>query len=391
MAGTAFHLVVTLMSAKLVTQGYELLLLKILRVALVIVLCAVPLPVAAERLKDLGFMRGVRDNELIGYGLVVGLRGTGDDFGATFTTQSVSTMLRRLGVQVDPKQLRLRNVAAVMVTTRLPPFSRSGVRLDVTVSSLGTATSLQGGTLLETQLVGADQKTYALAQGSLSIGGFEVSGRTGTGIQKNHLTAARIPQGATVETEFVPQAFMNATEIVWALRDPDFTTAARIAKVINEELKDEVANATDPSAVTIRVPEESVGQVALLVSRLEELEVEVGTRARVVVNERTGTVVASSDVRLGKAGVAHGGLVVEVREQFSVSQPGGFSGGSTKVIPQTDVRATEQKGDVHVVEGPTLNDVVRVLNGLGATPRDLIAILQALHRAGALRAELEIQ
>lgn len=346
----------------------------------------------ADRLKDIGFLRGVRENELVGYGLVVGLKGTGDDFGANFTTQSVSTMLRRLGVQVDPKQMRLRNVAAVMVTATLPPFSRSGTRLDVTVSSLGSASSLQGGTLLETALVGADQKTYALAQGSLSVGGFEVSGRTGTGIQKNHLTAARIPLGGVVEVEFLPDGFASAKELVWALKQPDFTTAAKVALAINSKLGDDVAQATDPSAVTLRVPTDFEGQTARLIAEIENLEAEVGTKAKVVVNERTGTVVASSEVKLSKAAVAHGGLIVEVREQFTVSQPGGiFSGGTTKVIPESDVRAQEKPGDVHVVEGTTLNDVVRVLNALGATPRDLIAILQALHRAGALRAELEIQ
>lgn len=348
-------------------------------------------PASADRLKDLGFVRGVRDNELVGYGIVVGLKGTGDDQGSAMTPQSVSTMLRRLGVQVDPKTLRLRNAAAVMVTARLPPFSRSGVRLDVTVSSLGTATSLQGGTLLETPLVGPDQRTYALAQGSLSLGGFEVSGRTGTGVQKNHLTAARIPLGATVETEFVPSSFLEAKELVWALRDPDFTTARNIAEAITKTLGEGSAKALDPSAVSISVPDEYTGKVAELVAKIESLDAAVDGRARVVVNERTGTVVASADVRIGKAAVAHGGLVVEVREQYVVSQPGAFSGGSTAVIPQSDVRAGEQTGQVHLLEGASLNDVVRVLNQLGATPRDLIAILQALRRAGSLRAEVEVQ
>ncbi|MCC6812185.1 MAG: flagellar basal body P-ring protein FlgI [Deltaproteobacteria bacterium] len=348
-------------------------------------------PAFADRLKDLGFVRGVRDNEIVGYGIVVGLKGTGDDQGSAFTPQSVSTMLRRLGVQVDPKALRLRNAAAVMVTARLPPFARSGVRIDVTVSSLGTATSLQGGTLLETPLIGPDQRTYALAQGSLSIGGFEVAGRTGTAIHKNHLTAARIPLGATVETEFVPSGFLEAKEIVWALREADFTTARNIAEAVTKTLGEGTAKALDPSAVRINVPEEYAGRVAELVAKLESLDAVVDGRARVVVNERTGTVVASADVRIGKAAVAHGGLVVEVREQYVVSQPGAFSGGQTAVIPESDVRAAEQGGQVHLVEGASLNDVVRVLNGLGATPRDLIAILQALRRAGSLRAEVEVQ
>jgi flagellar P-ring protein precursor FlgI len=349
-------------------------------------------PASAERLKDLGFVRGVRDNELVGYGLVVGLKGTGDDQGAAFTVQSVSTMLRRLGVQVDPKLLRLRNVAAVMVTTKLPPFSRSGVRLDVTVSSLGTATSLQGGTLLETPLVGADQKTYAIAQGSLSIGGFEASGRSGSTVSKNHLTAGRIPLGAVVEREFVPKAFLESKELVFALREPDFTTAMRIAEAISAAIGDNTAKASDPSAVTITVPDAFVGRVAELVAKLEPLEATVDSRAKVIVNERTGTVVASADVRLSKAAVAHGGLLVEVREQLIVSQPAApFNGGTTVVTPKTEVKATEQPGTIKLVEGASLNDVVRVLNELGATPRDLIAVLQALRRAGALRAELEVQ
>jgi len=362
-----------------------------MRLILVVLFVLAPLTASAERLKDLGFVRGVRDNDLVGYGLIVGLKGTGDDLGAAMTGQSVSTMLRRLGVQVDPKNLRLRNVAAVMVTARLRPFSRSGARFDINVSSLGTATSLQGGTLLETALVGADQKTYALAQGPISIGGFDVTGRTGTTLQKNHVTAGHIPNGAIVEREYTPSEFMAAGELVWALRDPDFTTAMRVATAINTALGEPLAKPLDPSAVGVKVPAAMMGKMPEYIATLEQLNVVSDNQARVVVNERTGTVVATSDVKIGRAAVAHGGLMIEVRERFTASQPGAFSNGSTIVIPHSQVSAIEKEGKLQVVEGPSLNDVVRALNELGATPRDLIAILQALKRAGALKAELEIQ
>lgn len=346
----------------------------------------------ADRLKDVAFVRGVRENELVGYGLVVGLRNTGDDQGAVFTVQSVTTMLRRLGVQVDPTQMRLRNVAAVMVTARLPPYARSGSKLDVVVSSLGSATSLQGGALLQTPLKGADGRVYALAQGSLSLGGFEVGSRTGSYMQKNQVTTGRVPSGALVERESVDETVLKGNDITLVLNTPDFTTADRLATSINAKFGEKTAAATDPSAVTVKVPKEFADRAPAFVAALEALEVTPDALAKVVINERTGTVVAGQQVKLSPAAVAFGGLFVEVRESYLVSQAAPWSAGTTQVVPQSEVKAGDTPGKVHALaEASTLGDVVKVLNGLGASPRDLIAILQAMQRAGALHAEVEVQ
>lgn len=346
----------------------------------------------ADRIKDVAFVRGVRDNMLVGYGLVVGLGNTGDDVNSTFTIQSVTTMLRRLGVQIDSRRLIMRNVAAVMVTATLPPFARSGAKLDVNVSAMGNATSMVGGTLLETPLLGPDGKVYALAQGPLSIGGYDVSGRTGSRLQKNQLNSGRVPAGAMVEREVPADAFLKQQEITLALNVPDFTTAMRIAAEVNKALGGESAKALDPASVTIKVPKDYANKKIELIAKIEAIDVAPDRVAKVVINERTGTVVAGNDVRLGAAAVAHGSLIVEVKESVAASQPAPFSNGTSQVVQNSEVAATEKVEPVKLLtQAPTLNDVVKVLNGLGASPRDLMAILQALKRVGALNAEVEMQ
>jgi len=343
----------------------------------------------AERLKDIANVRGVRPNRLLGYGLVVGLQGTGDDQSTSFTVQSIVSMLRRLNIRVDAERLTVRNVAAVAVTGTLPPFARAGGRFDVTVSSIGTAKSLQGGTLLPTPLNGADSRTYAFAQGPLSLGGFSADGRSGAGVRKNHTTVGRIPLGAIVERE-VPVRLGKDGKIIVALRDPDFITATRVAAAIEALLGSKVARATDPGTIEVSVPEGR--DVVELVAGLEVLEVTPDGVARVVVNERTGTVVMGDGVRLAPVALAHGGLTVEVQETLKTSQPGPLSSGATVVVPHSEVQASEATGEIrHVPAAATLRDVVRALNALGVSPRDLVAILQGLKAVGALRAELEVQ
>lgn len=346
----------------------------------------------AERLKDLADLRGARANQLVGYGLVVGLAGTGDDQQAKFSAQSVVTMLKRLGAHVDDENLRLRNVAAVIVTTDLPAYTAAGHRIDVTVSSVGNATSLEGGTLLASPLKGADGKTYAVAQGPLSVGGYLASGKSGSRTQKNHTTVARVPGGALVEREVVAEAFGEELEIT--LRTPDFTNAVSIAEAITKALgaTEPAADARDAGRVVVKVPEAFRDKVPMLMAKLEAVEITPDRVARVVINERTGTVVLGDRVKLAPVAIAHGGLTLEVKEQAQVSQPGAFSRGRTAVVQRTDISAKEGGAELReLAGGASLGDVVKALNALGVTPRDLVAILQALKASGALNAELEIQ
>ncbi len=378
----------------------------------------------AERLKEMADLEGARSNQLIGYGLVVGLAGTGDDASAPFSAESVVTMLERLGTQIDPSRVRLRNVAGVVITAELPAFVKPGQRLDVTVSSIGTAKSLEGGTLLMSPLKGADGVVYALAQGALSTGGFAASGGSGSSVVKNHPTVGRIPGGAMVEKD-VPVNLVRQ-ELRITLRTPDFTNAALIANVIQEKLEnpqgkkaeeaaprgrrgrraqaaaqtpetpaepvEQYTQVLDGGSVTVKVPEDYVGKVPMLMAMLETLEINPDTPTRVVINERTGTVVLGGNVTLSPVAIAHGGLTVEVNESAAVSQPGAFSQGETTVVAESDIKVTEEEGQIHTVgPGTSLGEVVRALNAIGATPRDLVAILQALKSAGALHAELEIQ
>jgi flagellar P-ring protein precursor FlgI len=369
-----------------------------LTILVFLLLAALATPAEPARLKDLANVRGVRSNQLIGYGLVVGLNGTGDDQQVYFTLRSVQLMLRRLGVKAaqekvfNLRNLRLRNTAAVMVTANLPPFARMGGRIDVTVSSLGNAKSLQGGTLLMTPLRGVDLKIYALGQGPISVGGFTVGGRTGSRLTRNHTTAGRIPGGAIIERE-VPSRFVREGKMVVALTRPDFTTAQRLATAINRELGKKVASAADPATIQVRVPREFRGREVQLASRMELVQVQPDAPAQVIINERTGTVVVGQEVRISPVAISHGSLTLEVSERFRVSQPRApFGTGRTRVVPETQVKAREGQGDLKLVPGAAnLADVVKALNALGASPRDLVAILQALKSAGAMSAKVVVQ
>lgn len=349
-------------------------------------------PVAlAERIKDLATIDGVRANQLIGYGLVVGLDGSGDKTTQTpFTVQSVKSMLATLGVVVNPGlNPQLKNVAAVMVTAELPHFTKPGQAIDVTVSSLGNAQSLRGGTLLMTPLKGADGNIYAMAQGSLVVSGFGAEGADGSSVTVNVMNSGRIPNGALVERA-VPSAFGDEPMLVMSLNSPDFTTALRVAKSINDSLGQGVARPVDSATIEVAAPADLAAKVAF-VSAVENLSVQPGSApARVIINSRSGTVVIGSEVRLLPAAVAHGNLTVSIAEDYQVSQPGAFARrGNTAVTPNSDVSIEEGSGRMFYIEpGVTLKDLVAAVNKIGVAPGDLVAILQALESAGALRAEL---
>ncbi len=353
----------------------------------------VALPVGAmsstSRLKDVASLRGVPSEPVIGYGLVVGLNKTGDRRQTLFSSQSLANMLERFGIEVSAEDMKVENIAAVLVTAELSSFAQLGTRLDVTASSIGDARSLQGGTLLPTPLRRTDGSIVALAQGPLSIGGFGAGG-AGASVSVNHLTVGRVPNGGLVQVS--RQTALPALDrIAFALRDPDFISARRVADAINMELGADQAKVEDAGTVVVEVPPDSRGSIASFVARLEPLPVTIDQVARVVINERTGTVVLGGDVRIGAAAVAHGNLSVRIDTQFQVSQPEGFSRGETRVVPQTNVNVQETEAQlVELQTGTTLADVVRALNALGATPRDIIAIMQALKAAGALRAEIVI-
>lgn len=342
----------------------------------------------AARLKDVASFSGVRTNELVGYGLVVGLSGTGDKSGAEFTVQSMANMLESMGVKVDRAQLKPKNVAAVMVTAKMPASARPGSRLDVTVSSVGDAQSLLGGVLLLTPLRGVDGQVYALSQGPLTVGGFSASGEATTAT-KNVVTVARIPGGAVVERP-VPFQFNEQKEVTIHLDAQDFSTAKQVADTINEVMAGPYAMAQDAATVRLRIPERYQGNIVGLMAELENAEIRPDSRARVVVDEKTGTVVFGAGVTLSKVAVTHGNLQVVVSEQPQVSQPGAFSGGQTVVTPNTQVAVREDKRAITMMEGASVQDLVNGLNAIGATPRDLISILRTLKAAGALHAELEV-
>jgi flagellar P-ring protein precursor FlgI len=347
-----------------------------------------PLQVRAERLKDVASVVGVRENQLVGYGLVVGLNGNGDKGNATM--QTIATMLARMGLTISYKDLSTKNAAAVMVTATLPPFPKPGMKIDAVVSSMGDAKSIQGGTLILTPLKGPDQKVYGMAQGPVSIGGFS-SGTGGASVQKNHPNAGRVPNGVIIERG-IEIPLKNGEEIQMLLHDPDFTTAFQTAKTINQKFGGEYAEALDPSLIKIRPPENFPGGLMGFITQMELLEVSLDTLAKVVINERTGTVVMGEKVRLSPVAISHGSLSIEITTEYKVSQPNPFapSGAQTVVVPQSKVDVKEQKASLVEVSGVTLGEVVRALNSLGVTPRDLMAILQALKRSGALKVELEI-
>ena len=366
----------------------------ILKLFLAALVAAISFAASAERIKDLASIQGVRDNQLVGYGLVVGLDGSGDQTTQTpFTVQSIITMLSQMGITLPPgvgNSLQLKNVAAVTVTAVLPPFARPGQAIDITVSSIGNAKSLRGGTLVMTPLKGADGQVYAMAQGNMLVGGVGASAG-GAKVQVNHLSVGRIPGGATVERA-VPTVLGQGDYIHLELNTTDFTTATRLVDTINRELSPtrEIASALDGRMIRVLAPEGNA-RVAFL-SQIENLQITPAKgMARVILNARTGSVVMNQTVTLDNCAISHGNLTVVINTDTTVSQPNALSGGETVRVskPTIDIQA-DKGGVIQLQKGVTLNEVVKALNSIGATPQDLLAILQAMKSAGALHAELEI-
>ena len=344
-------------------------------------------PAPASRLKDLVGIEGVRDNQLVGYGLVVGLAGTGDRRQTLFSAQSLANMLERMGVTVSPTAIRVTNTAAALVTATLPPFAQSGARLDVTVAAIGDASNLQGGILVLTSLRAADGQVYAVAQGPVVTGGFS-GGRGGSGQTVNHPTVGRAPNGAIVERAAPSVAPRGSLRL--QLRNADFTTASRIVAAIEARFAG-AAHAESAGVVVVSIPPAFAARSTEFVAALESLTVDADRPARIVVNERTGTIVLGRDVRILPAAILHGNLSVEIQTTFAVSQPNPLAQGTTEVVPQTNVTTKEEKArSVMLKEGATVEELVRALAAIGSTPRDVIAILQNLRAAGALEAEIEV-
>jgi len=361
----------------------------ILPVAVLISLVfAVPVE-AASRIKDVAAFEGVRDNQLVGYGLVTGLNGSGDGTQTYFSTQTLANMLERSGITIDPGRMRTKNIAAVMVTATLPPFARQGSRIDVTVSSLGDAKSLQGGELIMTPLMAADGQVYATAQGQVALGGYTASGNA-TRSQVNHPTVGRITNGGLVENE-VAIDLSNKSRLNLVLNRNDFTSASRAAKEINDTLGFEAADALDGRTISLMVPTEYRNRLVEFMSVVENVRVEMDNAARVVFNERTGTIVLGKEVRISEITVIHGSLSLQVGTVFTASQPNPFSQGETVLVPEETLTVVEEPARTATIrEGASVEELVRALNDMGATPRDVIAILQAIKAQGALAAELEI-
>jgi len=361
------------------------------------------------RIKDIASIKGIRPNQLFGYGLIIGLNGSGDKAGTGFTIQGLVNMLERMGVHVSAADVKVSNVAAVMVSATLPPFARIGKKIDITLSSIGDAKSLSGGTLLLTPLQGVDGKTYALAQGAVSIGGYTAGGDAGGGVTKNHPTVGRISGGATIERE-IPLSIMNKQELTIMLDNPDFNTVTRVADAINTRLEESLATPIDSGTLKLKIPARLQGKVVNLIARVGDLEVTPDNIAKIIVNEKTGTVVIGQNVSIQEVAVAHGNLSIQIKETKEVSQPLPFSpaglgagpkevgggiiaapGGSTIVTPDSDVRVAEERNQLILIPpGNTIGELVKGLNAIGVTPRDLITILQTLKVAGALQGELEI-
>jgi flagellar P-ring protein precursor FlgI len=380
-------------------------------VLLIVLLIFVFVPSAgySARIKDITSIKGIRQNQLLGYGLIIGLNGTGDKGGTKFTIQGLVNMLEHMGVHVDPDEVKVKNVAAVVVSAKLPPFARVGKKIDVTLSSIGDAKSLQGGTLLLTPLKGVDGKVYALAQGPVSIGGYSAGGAAGGGVTKNHPTVGKISGGANIEKE-IPLSIMSQNEMTIMLNNPDFNTADRAAKAINLQIGENVAKPIDPGTLKFRIPEKFQNNVVNLIAQIGEIQVEPDSIAKVIVNEKTGTVVVGENVRIQKVAVAHGNLSINIKENKNVSQPQPFApsgegvapqqmqdgtvvapGGSTVVTSESQVAVAEENSRLLLIpKGRTIGELVNALNAIGVTPRDLITILQAIKAAGALQGELEI-
>ncbi len=352
---------------------------------------AAPVEAASARIKDVVDVEGVRDNMLIGYGLVVGLNGTGDSLNnSPFTEQSLTGMLERMGVNTRGTNMRTKNVAAVMVTGTLQAYAAQGTRIDVTVSAMGDSKSLLGGTLLVTPLMGADGEVYAVAQGPIAVSGFSAQGQ-GASVTRGVPTAGRISSGAIVERE-IQFSLAELPVLRLSLRNPDFTTAQRVATAINIQLRGNRAQATDPSSVLLTVPEARRGDVVGLITEIEQLRITPDQVARVVVDEKSGVIVMGENVRISTVAIAQGNLTIRITETPQVSQPGPFSQGQTTVVPRTDIQVDEQSNNRLAVmnSGVTLQELVQSLNALGVGPRDMIAILQSIKAAGALQAEIEV-
>jgi flagellar P-ring protein FlgI len=343
----------------------------------------------AARIKELGYISGVRTNQLIGYGLVVGLNRTGDKAATIFTTQSLANMLEKMGLRIDPNATKVNNVAAVMVTADLPPFSKVGNRIDAVVSSIGDARSLEGGVLLVTQLKGADGEVYAVAQGSMVVGGFSTGGQ-GASMQKNHPTVGRVPNGVSIEKE-IGYEYVNTESILISLKYQDFTNARRIEERINSMFQNS-SYAKDAGTINVTIPDNLKGNPVKFVSIIENLEIKPDAQAKIVVDEKTGTVVIGENVKISTIAISHGNITIQIKEDQRVSQPLPFSqGGRTVVTPDTKMRVDEDKARFFVVEGGiTIRELVQALNAIGVSTRDMIVILQTIKASGALYADLEI-
>ena len=348
-------------------------------------------PASGARLKELISIEGVRENQLVGYGLVVGLAGTGDRKQTVFSAQSLTNLLERMGLAVNPSAIQVRNTAAVLVTATLPAFAQPGMRLDITEAAMGDAGNLQGGILILTSLRGADGQVYALAQGPVITGGFS-AGRGGAGQTVNHPTVGRTPNGAIIERSAPSQPPGSTVRL--QLRQSDFTTSVRIAEAVNKKFGSAagtVAKAENAGLISIVIPSDYATRPTEFVAELENLPVEAERPLRVVINERTGTIVLGKDVRIAPVAILQGNLTVEIQTSFAVSQPGPLAPGTTQVVPETAVSAKEEKArNLILKDGATVEDLVRGLAAIGSTPRDVIAILQSLRRAGALSAEIEV-
>lgn len=341
------------------------------------------------RIKELAAIEGARENQLVGYGLVVGLAGTGDRRQTVFSVQTLTNMLERMGVAAPAAAIRVNNVAAVMLTANLPPFAQPGTRIDVTAAAIGDASNLQGGILLLAPMKAADGKVYAVAQGPVVTGGF-VAGRGGSGQTVNHPTTGRIPQGAIVEAPAPTPAPNGLLRL--QLRQPDFTTAVRVAAAINKRFEGlSPARAEHSGIVFVKIPDKWSAAPAEFVAEMEALSVETDRLGKVIVNERTGTIVMGKEVRISPVAILHGNLTVEIQTSFTVSQPPALSSGSTQVVPEVAVGVKEEKArNIVLKQGATVEELVRALNAIGSTPRDVIAILQSLRSAGALEADMEV-
>lgn len=360
---------------------------RVLSIAFIFTLI-VPTSAEAVRLKDISSISGIRDNQLTGYGLVVGLGGTGDTRDA-FTSSTLTNMLERMGISADSATIKARNVASVMVTANLPATAKAGSAVSVTISSIGSASSLQGGVLLQTALMGIDGKVYALAQGPILVGGFSAGGAAGGGVKSNITTVASIPNGAIVERE-IPFTFNSQHELSINMHVHDFSTTQETVELLNASLGGNFANALDASTINLQIPPSFRGNLVPLMASIENVEISPQTAAKVVVDEKTGTIVIGKDVRLARVAVAHGNLQVTIQESTAVSQPNAFSQGQTVQSPVSDVTATEEVRNLNLVEGATLQELVDGLNSVGATPRDLITILRTLKASGSLYADLEV-